>query len=337
MIIECSNCHKKYNIPEKRLSTAGPEFSFPCPSCKELIVVKSVVPDLAGASAGNKTQPPADLPDGAELKQKIMGSVKDLPPMPKVAQKARRIISDPESNFSDLAKVIETDQAIVALVLKMANSAYYGAVGRISSVQQASITLGAKTLQELLTVACASTLLDNQLTGYGLDSGALWEHSLTVASGARLIAAKTNPGLADDAFAAGLIHDAGKLILDRYIFERQAAYLQALDAGADRLNAERNTLGFDHAEIGFTVCQMWRIPQKLANAIRYHHSPLQSPERELAVIVYVADQLVTLVEADIGDVFVSFEPGVRESVGLQENDLREIAQAAVEYASKITT
>ena len=76
--------------------------------------------------------------------------------MPQVAQKARKVVSDPGSSFTDLAKVIETDQAIATKVLKMANSAYYGAVGDVSSVQQASVVLGTKTLMELLNIACAS-------------------------------------------------------------------------------------------------------------------------------------------------------------------------------------
>ena len=236
---------------------------------------------------------------GGALKKRILRTVEDLPPMPQVAQKARQVISNPDSNFKDLAKVIETDQAIAAKVLKIANSAYYGSVGNVSSVQQASVVLGTKTLIELLNLACASGPLSKTLKGYDLAAKDLWKHSLAVAAGSRIIAEKKRAELTEDAFSAGLIHDVGKLILDRYIFERKEAFEKAVRKGTESFhNAEKQVLGFDHGEIASEVCDKWKIPQHISQAIRYHHYPFLSDKNELAYIVHVAD--VTAMMTGIG-------------------------------------
>jgi len=196
MIIICKNCNKRYDVPDERLKAFGTSFTLPCASCKHRILV-----NLEKKEDTVKEKPAeTGLLSGDELKKKILDSVKDLPPMPQVAQKARQIVSDPDSDFGDLAKVIETDPAIVTKILKIANSSYYGAVGRLASVQQAAVVLGAKTLQELLTLACAAGLLSKELKGYDMSSGDLWNHSLATAAACRAIAKRDHPALAEDAF-----------------------------------------------------------------------------------------------------------------------------------------
>jgi len=206
--IECSNCHKKYNIPKEKLPQ-NRAVSIACPACKTPIKIDLSKPAPA---------PKKNLPSGDDLKKAVLKSVRDLPPMPDVVHKANKVIADPNSSFSDLAVVLVTDQAIAAKVLKISNSAYYGLSGTVSSIQQAAVVLGQQTLGEILTVASASQLLDRTMPGYGLDPGEFWQHSMLVAFGARIVTGRIKPHLAEDAFAAGLTHDAGKLALDPYKF-----------------------------------------------------------------------------------------------------------------------
>ncbi len=290
MLIECNNCQKRYNIPDEKIASLGKRVVLPCPACKEKI---EIIPENIG---NQETEIPAEdqsssgLPTGENLRKKILSSIKDLPPMPQVAQKAREVVSDPDSNFKDLAKVIETDPAIASKLLKIANSAYYGSVGTVASVQQASVLLGVKTLQELLTIACAAGLLSGELEGYDLESGEMWKHSLAVAAASRIIAQKDHPALAEDAFSAGLIHDAGKLILSPYVNERKDVFLMLMEPeDVSFLSAEGKILGFDHAEIVSDVCEKWQIPKHISTAIRYHHCPERSNRNGLAYILHVAD------------------------------------------------
>ena len=218
------------------------------------------------------------LPHGEELKKKILRTVKDIPPMPQTTFKAHELIKDPNTNFEDLARVLETDPAIATRVLRMANSPYYGMSGTVSSLKHASAILGVKTLEELIVMAGSTKTLSTRMEGYGLEVGDLWQHSLGVAFGSKIIATRKNPSIANDAFSAGLIHDVGKLVLDPYILERKQAFLTFLSSGGKEtfLNAERHILGFDHGELAYELCTAWHVPNTLATAIRYHHNPSES-------------------------------------------------------------
>jgi hypothetical protein len=176
MLVSCSNCTKKFNIPDERLPM-GKKIAFPCPVCKgtiQLDLTENPFQDNSRQTDKN----PIDHPTGEDLKKKILRHVKDLPPMPQTVLKAREIMANPNSDFKELANLFETDQAIAAKILRMANSPYYGYSGKITSIQRAAVVLGHKTLGELITMRGTAGLLGSKLVGYGLDSGALWKHSL---------------------------------------------------------------------------------------------------------------------------------------------------------------
>ena len=229
---------------------------------------------------------------GKNLQSAILHDVESLPSMPRIMEKARKILADPDSSLKDLANLIETDQALAMKVLRLSNSAYYSRLKAATSIQDAAVVLGLKVLGELLTVACTAKLLGHALKGYGLPSDALWRHSLSVAVGARIVASRKHPDLANEAFSAGLVHDAGKIILDKYIMERQEAFADFLKDGNETfLDAEKKILGFDHAEIAARVCQKWNFPKHICAAIEYHHRPSRFRGNQLAFIVHAADRI----------------------------------------------
>ncbi len=285
MKIICPHCSKGYSVSEDRIRQFGHHVIFPCPSCKGRIEVKL---DKHPTPAPSAVVPPRPS-DGDDLRKVIIASVNDLPPMPQVAQHARRVIADKNCTFSDIARVIEADQAIATKVLRLANSAYYGVMGTVTSIQHAAMILGIKTLSQLLEIACSASVLSARLPGYGQESGELWRHSLAVAACARAISKRHNPTIIDDAFSAGLIHDCGKLILDRHLAVRSAMFQKYLSEGKRVFEAERAVFGFDHAQIAGSVCEKWDIPRRLVNAVQFHHAPSLLQVNELACIVHTAN------------------------------------------------
>jgi HD-like signal output (HDOD) protein len=347
MSVKCPNCHKVHNIPDERLAT-GKEFAFPCPDCKGTIEVdltsKSALPSHRRQKerrkrAGSSIPSTKKQPGGEALKKRILRSVGDLPPMPQTVFKVREVIADPSSSFKALSEILETDQAMAARVLKIANSTYYGISGKVSSIQHASVVLGHKTLGELMTMAGTSGLLGNKLEGYGLEAGDLWRHSLGVAFGSKILATKKNPAFANDAFTAGLIHDAGKLILDRYILERKEAFEEFMTDGQQSfLSAEKQILGFDHSEIASEACKSWRVPHTLTIPIRYHHYPSQSHGDKLAYIVHMADAIAMMTGLGLGidGLLYRMDDKAKEFLGLQEEDVINIMGEVAESVEKIT-
>ncbi|MBW1800241.1 MAG: zinc-ribbon domain-containing protein [Deltaproteobacteria bacterium] len=330
MKIECPTCHKVYNIPEERLGSKD-SVAFPCPACKGTIEIR--------IGAESVPEKPTNG-DGEDLKKRILKSVGVLPPMPQTFYKAREIMNDPNSSFDQLADILEADPAIAAQVLKMANSPYYGMSGKVSSIHHASVVLGQKTLGELINMAGASQLLGNTLEGYELDSEDVWRHSMGVAFGSKMIANKKNPALADDAFAAGLLHDVGKLILDPYVLKRKASFKAFMaDQSRSFLDAEKEILGFDHSEIASEVCKTWNVPESLATAIRCHHFPSQTEDDKLTYIVHMADATAMMTGLGLGIDGILYQMDDRAAaiLGLKEEDISETMIGVVEAVENLST
>jgi HD-like signal output (HDOD) protein len=353
MRIECPNCRKVRAISSDLIVTQKRALELSCSICKADFQVQLSMPaeirpeDTQDASSSDSstrlTSPIIETKENAEsisLKSKILRGLVELPPMPNIILKAREIMEDPGSSLKDLAAVIEHDQAIVARVLALANSAYYGLSGLVSSIQHASILLGQKTLGELITIAASSQLLSKKLKGYMLHPGDLWQHSLAVALGSRIIAEKRNAECIEDAFIAGLLHDAGKIILDPYVVERKKAFKKALENGQPKfVEAEKEVLGFDHAEVMSRAVRFWRYPENQSTAIRYHHYPSRSENSELAFIVHLAD--FTAKEAGFKSEGRGSQPEIDPQtlsyLGFQKEDVSRIIAEIATSVEKLVT
>ena len=270
------------------------------------------------------------------LKKVILGAVDDLPPLPNILHQARAIIADPNSSFKDLEKLIVNDQAFAVKILKIANSSYYGRVKKVSSIQDATVIIGMKSLAELITIASASFLFKNALPGYELSAQALWRHSIAVAFGAKIIAGRKYPALANDAFSAGLIHDVGKLILDKYVYERREAFQEFMyDGHQTFLEAEKEILGFEHAEIAAFVCKKWNFPKSITVAIRYHHQPARFMSNKLAHLVHIADQITESIGMDIDGITLEISDNSLEVAGVQIDEIAQIMDEITEYVEQV--
>jgi HD-like signal output (HDOD) protein len=264
--------------------------------------------------------------------------VSDLPAMPQTVFKAQELMSSSQAGMKQLAQVIETDQAIVARMLRFANSTYYGLSGKVSSVRHAATLLGNLKVGELITMAGSSTVIANTLEGYGLESGALWLHSLAVAFGARIVVSRKNPDLAGDAFTAGLLHDAGKMILGQYILEKRAKFQGIIRNGEQTfLEIEEKLLGFDHSEIMSAVCKNWNIPANLANAIQYHHCPSRTPESIFAYAVHLADAIAIMsgVGTGIDGMLYHLDEATLDFFDLSDDDIIKVMCEGVESVQKV--
>jgi HD-like signal output (HDOD) protein len=352
MKVECPNCKMVSVIKTGRIITDQHALELSCPACDFAMALKlNSSPELQ-----NHTRHPAErsgilqpAPDSEQidaasqhrvmaLKAKILRSLVNLPPMPHIILKAREILSDPESSLKDLAKVIETDQAMVAKILTLANSAYYGVSGMISSIPHASVLLGQRTLGQMITITASSALLSKRLRGYETEPEEMWKHSLACAFAAKRIAGLSNEEMVEDAFTAGLLHDAGKIILDPYVFNNKKEFKQ-FDSQKRRplFETEKAIIGFDHAEIMSRACRLWRFPEIQVSAIRYHHQPSCSEENKLACMIHLADVLAKFAGFSAGRPtdLNQIAPGILGLLNIQQQDLNDLATAVADDVRKI--
>ena len=337
MNVECPSCGKNYNFPDDRLKSLKRK-SFKCPACEGLVTIH--LPSVANEKNENTTEPaPGHQMDPSEdFMAAITKAIEDLEPMPEVIQKAREVMSKPNVTFKEIGKVLETDQAIVAKVLKIANSAYYGLSGRVASIHQALVVLGHQTLEQVINTAWASKILANTMKGYGFEAGTLWNHSLAVAMGAKTISAKRHPTLENDAFTAGLLHDVGKLILDEYIQKNKSAYDDLKSNGTSSRKAEETLFGFDHSEIAALICEEWNLPEIQAHAIKFHHAPDSASDNELVYVLYLADYLAR--KCGLGtepmDASETIPDKILAQLEFKAEDLDPIMQEITEYVGNVS-
>lgn len=198
--------------------------------------------------------------------------VRDIPAMPEVAQKIMHMLGDPRTTNTSLGQALSSDMSMATRVLQMANSPFFGTRQKISSVSQAIFVLGHAALRSLIITVCTKGIFKTP----GLMEKKLWEHSLGVAQGSRLIAKRTNLMDPEEAFMGGLLHDVGRTILAViYRTEYQSIFEKFYNGRlpiASVLEMEMTEFGYDHTEIGSRVIAKWRLPNTYARICRRHHA-----------------------------------------------------------------
>ena len=219
--------------------------------------------------------------------QELIANLGDLPPLPQVAAQVLRLAADPDSTTDELQRVITTDQALTAQILKIANSAMFGMVREVKTLTQAIMTLGFSTIKSVVIASSAKNLYSRG--GTGLQERLLWEHALVSALSARAYARSFRSPRVEEVFLGGLMHDIGKSVMGIKFPERYGALVRTIyNDQVDGLEAELELFGFDHAMVGEAILRSWNLAASLERCVRYHHDPIDAPKEDQALTAFVA-------------------------------------------------
>jgi putative nucleotidyltransferase with HDIG domain len=208
-----------------------------------------------------------------------------LPAQPATAEQVLRIVSNRKAGAADLARVVETDPALAARVLRLANSPYYGSPRRVSSTRHATVMLGFDTVRALAASAACS-LLDG---GVELGPDGFWRHAITTASTASVVARRI--GLStEDAFTVGLLHDLGAVLLHQRD-EHAYAVATAAPTVSEQVAAELAAFGATHADEGAAALDAWGFPEPFVEAIALHQHGIEEPKHALGRVLRVAEAI----------------------------------------------
>jgi len=193
-------------------------------------------------------------------------------------------IADAQAGATAVAAAVSQDHGLAARVIAVANSAAYGRPRRVVDVAEAVALIGTGMVQTL-AIAGSTASMDP----HGVLAGRQ-EHAVLVATAARLLA-PTVGVRPSDAFAAGLLHDVGELLLLQAAPIEYAALHATVETHHGQLRAEKDAFGTDHALIGAEHLLDWRVPDVIADAVADHHDPFHTSSAT-TIVVAAADELI---------------------------------------------
>ena len=232
--------------------------------------------------------------------KKVLREIKNLPTLPGIVAKLGKMAEDPDTTTEQMGRVISKDHILASKLLKLVNSAFYGFPQRISSLNSAIILLGFNVIKSLIISASIFEVMESQ-------DVELWEHSLGCAVVCNVLARHLGVKDPEEISTAGLIHDIGKVAIKMELpreYEKITELSQ--EKKISRLEAEREVLGLDHAEVGSWLAKSWNLPNKLVEPIACHHDPhLAREEQQASAIVHFANIMIRgLGYGHAGDVWV---------------------------------
>ena len=207
-------------------------------------------------------------------------NLKELPSIPAVISSVLNEIEDIHYNAKSVAKLIEQDQALTAKILKVANSPYYGLTRKISTIDTAIVLLGTNVIKEILLSLLLQKIFTNARSKI-LDTTSFWKYSIFCGAASRFIARKLKYKVVSEAFVTSLMHDIGILIeMDNFRNNFAKVRRLQIEKGYSIIEAELEIFDCTHSDIGAWITEKWNFPEKISNALKFHHNPFYEIDEE---------------------------------------------------------
>ncbi len=245
----------------------------------------------------------------------VLGS-RAVPPMPGAAQRAFQLSTNPTAEARDFIEVIESDEALSARVVRIANSVYFDRGKKAQTIEDSVLVIGLNELRCLLNATSLSELYPSNHPF----RTTLWTHDIAVALASKLLARRLLPGQEDLAFLGGLMHDIGKLaMLQRLGNDYMKAICVIQDEGCDFVTAEEQSFPFTHIEVGLLIAQRWKFDDTIKRVIADHHHAQTTVQ--LSSVVGLADTMCHSLGIGHSPGFARFQANNTEKAPKQLADL----------------
>jgi HD-like signal output (HDOD) protein len=247
-------------------------------------------------------------------------SIRNLPSIPVVMFEVTKLLENPKTNANDLGKIISMDQGLVAKILTVANSPLYGLPRRVATIEFAVVILGFEHIKNIV-IALSMIEAFKGKDDKDIDKKSYWLHSLVTAFAAKRIADDFRYRKSGEAFTAGLLHDLGISVIQRFFNPDFLKIVELVRKNeCDYLNAENQILGINHQDIGQFLIEKWNLPPILGDVILHHHDPSKAENKQLSAIVHLADYMTQ--KLGIGafnwDENMKYDPFIMEVFGFSD-------------------
>lgn len=231
----------------------------------------------------------AQLAQQERTRREVLHKSDLIPPLPDLVVRVLNLLNRADTEPGQLESHLRFDQVLVAKMLGMVNSPFYGLSRRVGTVRESIMVLGFRGLRSLLLATSTAKFLARDFRSYGFSDRGLWLHSITVAAGARTLTRRLGgtSEAAEQLFVAGLLHDIGKMLLAPYLIERRLG----VASGTSAIEIEKRHIGIDHTEAGALVAAKWNLSAGVQEIIKQHHGD-GSPSpytKEIAIVALAND------------------------------------------------
>lgn len=226
--------------------------------------------------------------------EKVGHAINYLPPVPVVMDELLKALNNEDVDINTLVRIISKDPSMSMNVLKVVNSAFYRLPYQVSAVDHALRMLGLKEIT-MICIACgAYKALAPSRSAQTFNLDEFWKHSVATGVIAKRLCKELKIGDKDIIYFLGLLHDVGKVILDRIAHDIYTMVIQTTyDESIPIREAEKRIIGESHDAVGGLIMKKWRLPPVFSHAAQYHHSVQEAPEenRSVVAIVSLANQM----------------------------------------------
>ena len=222
------------------------------------------------------------------IKEHLGSESLNLPMFHPIALKLQGIFASKDFTIEQVVALIIKDQALTSQVLRLANSAFFSGLAKVTTITEAVVRLGAREIASVAMLASQQNSYNSfavpELKSLSLS---LWRHAIGSAIGSRWLCERTGyKQLAQEAFIAGLLHDIGSLLILKVL---EGILLS--EAGSKAVSRELTSeiMVAMHTDTGYELMQKWNLPELYCVIVRDHHKEQSDTANVLLSVVRLVD------------------------------------------------
>ncbi|WP_457592348.1 HDOD domain-containing protein [Hydrogenimonas sp.] len=267
------------------------------------------------------------------MNSRLVERISSLPPLPQTVVEIEKAYADPDVNVKMVAAIVEKDPMVVADLLRLLNSAFYGLRKEITSVEQAISLLGMKSVKDLIINLSVRNMLRTNLSPYGVSSEAFAKVSQFQSMLSQEWMKKLDPQKSEKIRLLALLQEIGKIVIaDELLREGEESTFKAeLEAGWDIREIERNYIDATTAEVSAAMLAHWEFDPMTCDIIRWSDLPNQADVnvRDEAWVLRIAAEAVN-VRSPLSEKSCKRALNLALKAGYEQEDLGKILEDLAE-------
>lgn len=220
----------------------------------------------------------------------LVAGLKSLPPAPRVMPLLLRALNDLNSSSEDIVQLLQLDAGLVAKILSVSNSAFYGGSGSITDIGEAMTRLGYREIYRIVTNIYARAFVGREMRSYQMEADERWFNSVATGIVMEVLTRHIHVGDSASTYTVGLLHDIGKTVINELFEDRYQEVLAIVERDHLTLQkAEWRVFGFDHARVGAALMRSWEFPEEIVEPVEFQFEPAEAPNyAKLAAMLHLS-------------------------------------------------